>query len=69
MVGRVIHFDDLTATVIGIMPERFETLLESEYWLPLDPIIDPYFATHRAVWVLTSLGRLRAGQTRGVGAN
>ena len=63
IVGRTSHFDDLTATVIGIMPDRFETLLPSEYWLPLSQVIDPYFATHRAVWVLTSIGRLRQGQT------
>jgi putative ABC transport system permease protein len=63
MVGRTIHFDDLAATVIGIMPDRFEALLPSEYWAPLGQVIDPYFATHRAVWVLNSIGRLRQGQT------
>lgn len=63
IVGRAVRFDDLAATVIGIMPDRFETLLPSEYWVPLGQVIDPYFATHRAVWVLTSIGRLRKGQT------
>jgi putative ABC transport system permease protein len=63
MVGRTIRFDDLAATVIGIMPDRFEALLPSEYWVPLGQVIDSYFATHRAVWVLTSIGRLRQGQT------
>jgi putative ABC transport system permease protein len=63
MLGRTIRFDDLEATVIGIMPNRFETLLPSEYWLPLGRVIDPYFATHRAVWVLNTIGRLRRGQT------
>ncbi len=63
MVGRTIRFDDLIATVVGIMPERFEALMESEYYVPLGHVIDPYFATHRAVWVLTSIGRLRSGQT------
>jgi len=62
-VGRTIHFDDLSATVIGIMPDRFEALLPSEYWVPLAQVIDPYFATHRSVWVLTSIGRLRQGHT------
>ena len=59
----MLHFDDLTATVIGVMPARFETLLPSEYWLPLTQVIDPYFATHRAVWVINAIGRLRPGQT------
>jgi putative ABC transport system permease protein len=69
MVGRTIHFDDLAATVIGIMPDRFESLLPSEYWVPLGQVIDPYFATHRAVWVLTSIGRLRQGQTAAAAQN
>ena len=63
MIGRTIGFDDLAATVIGIMPDRFEASLPSEYWVPLGQVIDPYFATHRAVWVLNSIGRLRGGQT------
>lgn len=63
ILGRTVHFDDLTATVIGVMPARFETLLPAEYWLPLTQVIDPYFATHRAVWVVDVIGRLRPGQT------
>jgi putative ABC transport system permease protein len=36
---------------------------DSEFWMPLASTIDPYFATHRAVWVLYAIARLRAGQT------
>jgi hypothetical protein len=38
MLGRAIPFDDATVTVVGIMPERFDTLLESDYWLPLGQV-------------------------------
>jgi putative ABC transport system permease protein len=62
ILGRTIRFEDFAATVIGIMPQGFETW-EAEYWIPLDPAIPPYFKTHRAVWVMTALGRLRPGQT------
>jgi predicted permease len=63
MLGRTVPFDDLTATVVGIMPDRFAALMPSEYWVPLGHVIDPYFATHRGVWVMTVIGRLRSGQT------
>jgi putative ABC transport system permease protein len=62
ILGRTIHFDDLAATVIGIMPRGFETY-EAEYWIPLDPVIPTYFKTHRAVWVMTAIARLKPGQT------
>ncbi|HEY3740268.1 MAG TPA: ABC transporter permease [Bryobacteraceae bacterium] len=60
IVGQTIHFDDLAATVIGVMPATF-AMDEAEYWLPLDPVIDRYFTGHRDVWVLTAIGRLLPG--------
>jgi putative ABC transport system permease protein len=63
IVGRAIRFDDLTATVVGVMPDGFDALMQSEYWVPLGQVIDPYFATHRAVWVMTAIGRLRPAET------
>jgi putative ABC transport system permease protein len=63
MLGRTIHFDDLAVTVVGVMPERFESIMPAEYWLSLPQVIDPYFVTHRAVWTLNVIGRLRPGHT------
>ena len=60
ILGRTLHFDDLTATVIGIMPADFP-LGGDGFWVPLDAVIEPHFVSHREVWVLWSFARLRPG--------
>ncbi|HUO29136.1 MAG TPA: ABC transporter permease [Bryobacteraceae bacterium] len=62
ILGRAIRFDDGTFTVVGVMPPRF-AYHRAEYFMPLGQVIDPYFATHRSVWVLNVIGRLRPGET------
>ncbi len=64
IVGSVLHFDDAAWTVIGVMPPGFE-YGEAEFWVPLDPVINPYFAGHRDVWVMNAIARLRPGLTTG----
>jgi putative ABC transport system permease protein len=64
ILGRAVEFDDGAWTVIGIMPPGFE-YREAEFWVPLDPVINPYFAGHRDVWVMNSIARLRPGVTVG----
>jgi putative ABC transport system permease protein len=64
IVGRTVHFDDSSFTVIGVMPERFE-YANAEFWTPLDLVGDfaHYYVPRRAVWVLEAIARLRPGQT------
>lgn len=63
IIGRNIRLDQSSPMVIGVMPANFDYPQRTEYWIPLEPNIDPYFATHRAVCVLSTIGRLRDGQT------
>jgi putative ABC transport system permease protein len=63
IIGRSVRFDQAMLKVIGIMPEEFDYPPQSEYWVPLETTINPYFATHRAVYVLTTIGRIRDGKT------
>lgn len=60
IVGRALHFDMGTFTAIGVMPAGFG-YDQTDCWLPLDKVVSPWFAAHRNVWVLHSVGRLRAG--------
>ncbi len=64
IVGRTVHFDDSSFTVIGVMPERFE-YANAEFWTPIDLVGDfaHYYVPRRAVWVLEAIARLRPGQT------
>ena len=61
-IGRTIKFEDSSFTVIGIMPEHFE-YGEAEFWVPLQHALNPYFSSHREVWVMDAIGRLSAHQT------
>ena len=64
ILGRTVHFDDSTFTIIGVMPQQFE-YGQAEFWTPLD-LTDSfahYYVPRRAVWVLDSIARLRPGLT------
>ncbi len=62
VLGRAIRFGDTAYTVIGVMPAGFE-YRRAEYWTLLGQVIEPHFQTHRNVWVLDTVARLRAGKT------
>ena len=62
VMGRSIRLDDTAFTVIGIMPERFD-YKQAEFWLAMEQVLPAYFRTHRSVWVLEAIARLRPGQT------
>ena len=63
IVGRTLHFTPTTLTVIAVMPEGFDYPPQSEYWVAIEPNVDPYFIGHRNVYVLRTIGRLREGKT------
>ena len=62
-VGRSIKLGQNSFTISGIMPADFDYPPQTEYWVPLEQVIDPYFLTGRSVWVLKTIGRLRDGVT------
>jgi predicted permease len=60
VLGRSIRFGRTPYTVIGVMPAGFE-YHQAEFWTPLGQEMDPSGMTHRNVWVLDPVGRLRSG--------
>jgi putative ABC transport system permease protein len=62
ILSRAIKFGATSFPVIGVMPPGFE-YGQAEYWIPLEQGMNPYFASHRSVWTLLSIGRLRQGRT------
>ncbi len=63
IVGRTLHFSQTALTVVGVMPPGFDYPPQAEYWVALEPNLDPYFIEHRVVYVLRTIGRLREGHT------
>jgi putative ABC transport system permease protein len=62
VLGRSIRFGTTVYSVIGVMPAGFE-YQQAEFWTALEQEIGPHTASHRNVWVLSPVGRLRAGVT------
>jgi putative ABC transport system permease protein len=62
ILGRALRFDDGVLTVIGVMPEGFE-YRDAEFWTPVEQVVEPFFASHRNVWVFSAVGRLGAGKS------
>ncbi|HUD99991.1 MAG TPA: ABC transporter permease [Bryobacteraceae bacterium] len=60
VLGRALRFDRTQYTIIGVMPAGFEYRL-AEFWTPLAQEMDPVSLTHRNMWVLDPVGRLRTG--------
>jgi putative ABC transport system permease protein len=60
VLGRSIRFGPTSYTVIGVMPAGFE-YRQAEFWTPLQQEIGPAEMTHRNIWVLDPVGRLRSG--------
>lgn len=62
ILGRSIRCDNDVLTVIGVMPGGFE-YQAAEFWTPVEQVVNPFFASHRNVWVMSAVGRLRAGKS------
>jgi hypothetical protein len=60
VLGRSIRFGRTSYTVIGVMPGGFE-YRQAEFWTPLQQELDPASMTHRNIWMLDPVGRLRSG--------
>jgi putative ABC transport system permease protein len=58
LVGRVVKLDDLSYTVVGVMPEGYDYPNHAEYWLPLPPS-EPMGGD--GYMYVDVIGRLRAG--------
>jgi putative ABC transport system permease protein len=67
LIGQTIRFEDSSFTVIGVMPNGYEHYGEVDFWVPLQEVLKTsfgrYFASHREVWVMDVMARLRKGQT------
>jgi predicted permease len=63
ITGRKLRLGARTMTIIGVMPAGLDYPPKAEYWLPLESNIGTHFATHRAVYVMGTIGRLRDGKT------
>jgi putative ABC transport system permease protein len=63
IAGRKLRLGARTMTIVGVMPAGFNYPRQAEYWLPLESNIGEHFATHRTVYVMGSIGRLRNGRT------
>ena len=59
IIGKTLTIDNVTATVVGVMPPGFRFLQEAELWTPLAQ--NSVIYRGRAVRIVTPLGRLRPG--------
>jgi len=65
ILGRSVRLDQFTFRVIGVIPGDLPFSNSGDFWVPLELILEPHFKTHRAVWILQSIARLRPGVTIG----
>lgn len=61
VLGTVVKLSDTQYTVIGVMPPGFTHEVNSEFWLPVVPVLDP--STRPSIRTLTVIGRLAPGAT------
>ena len=61
VVGRVIKLSDTHYTIVGVMPPGFSHEVESTFWLPAVPTLDP--STRPSIRALTVIARLAPGRT------
>ncbi|MEP7380388.1 MAG: ADOP family duplicated permease [Gemmatimonadota bacterium] len=59
MLGTVVKLSDTQYTVIGVMPAGFTHEVNSQFWLPVVPVLDP--STRPSIRTLTVIGRLAPG--------
>jgi len=63
ILGRTVHFDGITPTVVGVMPAAFRYPQRAEYWLPLAAVTSPAMRARWDLWMLFTIGRLKPGRT------
>lgn len=63
ILGRAIHFDGITATVVGVMPATFRYPGPAEYWLPLAAVRSRADLARRDMWMIWVIARLKPGST------
>ena len=61
ILGTVVKLSDTPYTVIGVMPAGFTHEVNSQFWLPVVPVLDP--STRPSVRTLIVIGRLAPGAT------
>ena len=61
IVGRSIRLSDTDYTVVGVMPSGFNHEVQSQFWLPVVPTLDP--STRPSIRSLTVIGRLTPGMS------
>jgi putative ABC transport system permease protein len=61
VIGTVVKLSDTQYTVIGVMPPGFTHEVNSQFWLPVVPVLDP--STRPSIRTLTVIGRLAPGAT------
>ena len=59
-VGRVVRLDNISYTVVGVMPPKFSFPSRTEIWIPITPALGARAARSRGV---SLLGRLAPGTT------
>ena len=63
ILGRTIHFDGVSPTVVGVMPATFRYPPETEFWLPYAAVTSPALMARWDVWMLSTIGRLKPGRS------
>jgi putative ABC transport system permease protein len=63
ILGRTIHFDGVTPTVVGVMPTTFQYPPATQFWLPFAAVTPPALMARRDMWMLSTIGRLRQGRS------
>ena len=61
ILGTVVKLSDTQYTVIGVMPPGFSHEVNSQFWLPVVPVLDP--STRPSVRTVSVIGRLAPGAT------
>ena len=61
ILGRTVQLSDTRYTIIGVMPPGFRHEVESSFWLPAVPTLDP--STRPSIRSLTVIARLAPGAT------
>jgi putative ABC transport system permease protein len=61
IVGRMVQLSDTRYTVIGVMPRGFDFESGMQFWLPVEPTLDP--STLPSIRSVTVFGRLAPGRT------
>jgi len=61
ILGRQVHLDDQSYTVVGVLPSLFKYPSSARLWVPLVPFLGPEGTELRIYRVLKAIGRLQPG--------